>query len=82
VGGSSEDSAEEPVVAYDGVRAALAVLSPAERACVVLRFYDDLPVKEIAERLGCKAGTVKRHLSDAMAKMARHVEITEEGRVP
>jgi DNA-directed RNA polymerase specialized sigma24 family protein len=37
---------------------------------------------EIAERLGCKAGTVKRHLSDAMARMARHVEITEEGRVP
>jgi RNA polymerase sigma factor (sigma-70 family) len=82
VGDSSEVSAEESVVAFDGVRAALAVLSPTQRACVVLRFYDDLPVAEIAERLGCRAGTVKRHLSDAMERMARHVEIEEEGRVP
>lgn len=47
------------------VRAALATLRPRPRACVVLRFYDDLTVPEIADRLGLAPGTVKRYLSDA-----------------
>lgn len=47
------------------VRAALATLRPRLRACVVLRFYDDLTVPEIADRLGLAQGTVKRYLSDA-----------------
>lgn len=47
------------------VRAALATLHPRPRACVVLRFYDDLTVPEIADRLGLAPGTVKRYLSDA-----------------
>lgn len=57
--------------AEDGidVRAALAVLRPRLRACVVLRYYDDLTVPEIAERLGLAPGTVKRYLSDAVAEL-------------
>ena len=47
------------------VRAALATLRPRPRACIVLRFYDDLTVPEIADRLGLAPGTVKRYLSDA-----------------
>src|SRR5450830_610331 len=34
--------------------------------CVVLRFYDDLTVPEIARQLGLSDGTVKRYLSDAI----------------
>ena len=51
------------------VRAALATLRPRLRACVVLRFYDDLTVPEIADRLGLAAGTVKRYLSDAVGEL-------------
>ncbi|PKQ26982.1 MAG: RNA polymerase subunit sigma-24 [Actinobacteria bacterium HGW-Actinobacteria-4] len=51
------------------VREALAALSPRERACVVLRHFDDLTVPQIAERTGLAAGTVKRYLSDGMKKM-------------
>ena len=51
------------------VRAALALLSPRERACVVLRFFDDLPVREIAADLGVSEGSVKRYLSDATTKL-------------
>ncbi|WP_245866774.1 sigma-70 family RNA polymerase sigma factor [Diaminobutyricimonas aerilata] len=45
-------------------------LSPRERACVVLRYYEDLKVDDIAEWLGISPGTVKRYLSDALAKLA------------
>jgi RNA polymerase sigma factor (sigma-70 family) len=50
---------------------ALAGLTPRQRACVVLRYYEDLTVPRIAEELGCAEGTVKRHLSDAMTVMQR-----------
>ena len=45
------------------VAAALRELSPQQRTCVVLRYYDDLTVPEIADRLGLADGTVKRYLS-------------------
>lgn len=45
-------------------------LSPRERACLVLRYYDDLKVDDIAETLSISSGAVKRYLSDGLAKMA------------
>jgi RNA polymerase sigma-70 factor (ECF subfamily) len=52
------------------LRTALSRLSPRQRACVVLRYYQDCPVADIAEALGCSQGAVKRHLSDAVARLA------------
>lgn len=51
------------------VQEALVGLSPRERACVVLRYYDDLTVPALAERLGLSEGTVKRYLSDGLGKL-------------
>lgn len=51
------------------VAAALAALSPRERACVVLRFYEDLTVPAIADALALSQGSVKRYLSDAVHRM-------------
>ena len=45
-------------------------LTPRERACLVLRYYDDLKVDDIAETLELSSGAVKRYLSDGLAKMA------------
>ena len=45
-------------------------LTPRERACVVLRYYEDLNVVDIAETLGISAGAVKRYLSDRLAKLS------------
>ena len=45
-------------------------LTPRERACLVLRYYDDLLVADIASTLGISTGAVKRYLSDGLAKMA------------
>lgn len=48
---------------------ALATLSPQERACVVLRFFEDLTVPEIADQMNLASGTVKRYLSNAVGKL-------------
>ena len=37
---------------------------------MVLRFYLDLTVRQIADELGLAQGTVKRYLSDANAALA------------
>jgi RNA polymerase sigma factor (sigma-70 family) len=52
------------------LRGQLMGLAPRERACVVLRYYEDLKVDDIAVWLGISAGAVKRYLSDALAKLA------------
>ena len=51
------------------VVAALATLPRQQRACVVLRFYEDRTVAEIADALGVGDGTVKRYLSLAMRRL-------------
>jgi RNA polymerase sigma-70 factor (sigma-E family) len=61
-------------------------LTPRERACLVLRYYDDLKVDDIAEVLGISSGAVKRYLSDGLGRMAialdadRLAELREEPR--
>ena len=52
------------------VHAALARLTPRERACVVLRHFEDLAVRDIADRLNLSEGAVKRYLSDARRRLA------------
>ncbi|GAA1978309.1 RNA polymerase sigma factor [Catenulispora subtropica] len=60
-------------------RASLATLSPQQRVCAVLRYYDDLTVPEIAARLGLAEGTVKRHLADAARRLAVLLRTSGEG---
>lgn len=48
------------------VATALNALPPRVRACVVLRFFDDLTVPEIARQLSLAPGSVKRYLSDGL----------------
>lgn len=54
----------------DAVLGALTHLTTRQRACVVLRFYEDLPLRDIAERLGVSEGAVKRYLHDANQALA------------
>ncbi|WP_137993982.1 SigE family RNA polymerase sigma factor [Streptomyces vilmorinianum] len=48
---------------------ALASLPRAQRAVVVLRFYEDLSVEQTAELLGCSPGTVKSRTNRALERL-------------
>lgn len=67
----------DQVAARDAMLAALSGLSPRQRACVVLRFYEDLPVAEIAKVLGVAEGTVKRYLSEAVSQVAARLSAAD-----
>ncbi len=54
------------------IREALAELPPRQRACVVLRYFDQLSVEETAEALGVRPGTVKSQTLRALDKLRAH----------
>ena len=60
------------------VEEALAQLSPRERVCVMMRFYDDMTTAAIAAQLGLADGTVKRYLSNAYEKLAPVLRLNED----
>ncbi len=61
---SMSDSPPDP-----GMRAALASLTPAQRAAVVLRFYLDLSIQDTAQMLGKRPGTVRALTSQGIARL-------------
>jgi RNA polymerase sigma-70 factor (ECF subfamily) len=54
----------------DGLR----LLSPRERAALLLRDVEGLPAEEVAERLNCSKATVRSHIANARVKFRRYVE--------
>jgi len=69
---------DEPKDAETDARIDLAAqlqqLAPREHACLVLRYYEDLKVDDIAAELEISAGAVKRYLSDGLAKLSVSVK--------
>lgn len=55
--------------------AALWQLPPRQRAALVLRYWHDLPEREMAAALGCRPGTVKSLLSRGLATLRQEVSI-------
>ncbi|HEY4266930.1 MAG TPA: sigma-70 family RNA polymerase sigma factor [Galbitalea sp.] len=67
---TESESPESATEARLDIHGELQKLTPRERACLVLRYYDDLKVDDIASTLELSSGAVKRYLSDGLAKMA------------
>jgi RNA polymerase sigma-70 factor (sigma-E family) len=61
------ETAETRREVWDAVRS----LPSRQRACIALRYYDDLTEAEIAHVLGIATGTVKSQLAKARASLAR-----------
>jgi RNA polymerase sigma-70 factor (ECF subfamily) len=54
----------------DGLR----LLSPRERAALMLRDVEGLPAEEVARRLGCSQATVRSHVANARVKFRRYLK--------
>jgi RNA polymerase sigma-70 factor (sigma-E family) len=58
----------------DAVWAAIRRLPPRRRACLVLRYYEDLSERETADLLGCSIGTVKSQTHKALQTLKQELE--------
>lgn len=63
---SGPERAGDALVVLDAVRR----LPPRQREAVVLRYYEDLTEREMADALGCSVGTVKSQLAKARQALA------------
>ena len=70
----------DAIVRRDALGGALRTLTPEHREVVVLRYYFDLTVDQIAERTGSSPGTVKSRLHYALRYLRSAVEPGTEGR--
>ena len=62
----------DPATGYaerDAMRTHIARLPRKQRAALLLRYYEDRTDAEIAEVLGCSAGTVRSHISRALSTL-------------
>lgn len=70
---ADERSAEDDASVRESIRevvAALRELPRRQRDCVVLRYYLDLPIAEIASTLGLSTNSVKTHLQRGLRKLS------------
>jgi RNA polymerase sigma-70 factor (sigma-E family) len=70
--GAAHDAAADPAAGTGdrlALQAALAHLTPKQRAVLVLRFYEDLSVHRTAELLGVTPGTVKSQTNAALSRL-------------
>ena len=57
----------------DRLAVAIAKLSPAHQDVVLLRYFGELKVREVADRLGLRPGTVKSRLFHALQQLRMHL---------
>lgn len=72
-GAAFEDDVTERSLLWSHLRG----LPPRQRAVVVLRYYEDMTERQIAEALGCSTGTVKSQASDALRSLRRTLSASD-----
>jgi RNA polymerase sigma factor (sigma-70 family) len=51
------------------IRSMLQALPPRQREALVLRYYQDMPVAEVSDVMGCSSSTVKKLAARGLAAM-------------
>jgi len=69
--GSSPEEISSGADLGDIVNAAVESLSPKQKMTFVLKHYEGYKIREIAEMLNCKEGTVKKYLFDATKNLRK-----------
>ena len=64
------DESFSPAPNDPDLAAAIATLPPMQRAAVVLHYLHDLPIREVADTLGCREATAGVHLHRARKRLA------------
>ena len=49
-----------------------------QRQCLVLRYYDELGIDDIADAVGCSRNSVKTHLQRGLAGLQRYLDTVDE----
>lgn len=66
---------ESGAVDRASIDAAMALLTPQQRACVAVRYMDQLSTRETAAALGLSEGAVKRYLYDGLRKLSAAMSV-------
>jgi RNA polymerase sigma factor (sigma-70 family) len=61
-----EQAAPEPTRPDEALVAAVAALPPRQRACIVLRYFEDRSIEQVAETMQINTGTVKSQTKHAL----------------
>ena len=58
------------------IHEALEEISVSQRTAFVLRYFEDMPLPEIARALGCREGTVRTHLRRCLLALRAKLKVT------
>ena len=71
----ADGSASDASFRHEELRRALTRIPEKERTAIVLHYFEDLPIKEIASIMQIPAGTVKYHLSVGRDHLRQHIRL-------
>ena len=71
----ADGSASDAAFRHEELRRALTRIPEKERTAIVLHYFEDLPVKEIASVMQIPAGTVKYHLSVGRDHLRQYIRL-------
>ena len=71
----ADGAASDAAFRHEELQRALALIPEKERTAIVLHYFEDLPVKEIASVMQVPSGTVKYYLSVGRDHLKQHIRL-------
>ena len=71
----ADDSASDASFRHEELQRALTRIPEKERTVIVLHYFEDLPIKDIAAIMQIPAGTVKYYLSVGRDHLKQHIRL-------